>query len=232
MKNLRSLLLVIICAGLDVGCASIKLVKAYPGAERPAAQLVTVIVPASIEVCNINGEKLPRVTFMLREKQYTITILPGPQDWTMRYYEPLAEGYYADPQAVTESPWMPFKFEAVAGQTYRLDVQTPREDPKLRRTKEHVSFSVATECSAVSVQPSATSQPKPELQPVMVPVVPPKPVEAPAGGSAPSPPPPPSPQLETPQTLESAALGQLKKWWGVAGPEEQRAFRAWLKTQP
>jgi len=228
MKKLILPILTITLTGFVSSCASTAFVKAYPGAERPAAQLATVVVPASVEVRSANGEKLPNVTGMLRAKQYTIATLPGPQDWSVRYYQPLAEGYYADPSTVTDSPWTPLQFAAVAGQTYRLSVETPRENPKLRNASEQVCFSIVAEQKAVSTQPSAISQPKAE-PPVLVvtPVAPPTPAK-----SAEPPPPPPALKAEVPQTIESATLQQLQNWWRAAGPQERQAFRDWIKTQP
>ncbi|TAN38997.1 MAG: DUF2057 domain-containing protein [Verrucomicrobia bacterium] len=206
MKKLIRLMLAFVFAGFVSGCASTVFVKAYPGVERPTTQLATVVVPASVEVRSVNGEKVLDVTGTLRESHYSVATLAGSQNWSVRYYAPLAEGYYADPQAVTESPWTPFTFAAAAGQTYRLEVQTPREDPKLFRTKERVSFSV----TAVGGQPAAISQSE----------------------SKPATPPPPTPKVEAPQTLESAALKQLQNWWRAAGAEERQAFLDWTKTQP
>jgi len=216
MKKLLSLMLLAALAGFVSGCASTAFVKAYPGAERPAVQLASVIVPASVEVRSVNGEKLPNVTGMLRAREYTVATVPGAQNWSVRYYQPLADGYYADPQAVTESPWTPLKFEAAAGQAYRLQVETPRENPKLRYEKERVRFSVGVE-KAASIQAAAIRQPQ-SLPPVPV-----------AGDSAK---PAAVPKTEAPQTLESAALQQLQNWWRAAGAQERSAFLNWIKTQP
>lgn len=214
---MKKLLLLFTLAGLASGCASSAFVKAYPGAERPAAQLASVRVPAGVEVRSVNDAQLPRVTGMLRAREYTVATVAGAQDWNVRYYQPFAGGYYADPQVVTESPWTPLKFEATAGQTYRLHVETPRENPKLRYEKEQVRFRIAAEQKAVSVQPSAISPPKP---------LPPVPV---AGDDVK---PTAGPKTEAPQTFESATLQQLQSWWRAAGAQERQAFRDWIKTQP
>jgi len=92
MKKLYLFLFVFII-GLCAGCASTKSVKAYSGNDRSADQIATVIVPASVEVRHANDMKLPRVTTLLMEKQYTIATLPGAQEWSVRYYAPLAGGY-------------------------------------------------------------------------------------------------------------------------------------------
>lgn len=216
MNKIMTLACALAAAGLASGCATSSFVKAYPGAERPAAQLATVIVPTTVEVRTVNGEKVANVTSQLYVKQYTVATLPGAQTWSLRYASPMAGGYYADPTTVvTESPWMDVSFRAEAGQVYRLKVTTPDEDSSLRHDRYQVRFSVVAE-------------------------------RAPAGGAVPTahntaavPPPPPTPaapppaaHVEAPQTLESAALKQLQNWWQAAGPQERQAFRAWLQTQP
>jgi hypothetical protein len=217
MKNLLLSLFSLAAVGLISGCASTGFLKAYPGPERPADQLATIVLPASIEVRNINGAKQPGITSTLLKPVYIIATLPGPQDWSIRYYAPLAGGYDDQRNEVTESPWIQFPFKAEAGGVYHLNVETPREKPGLRNEKDKVRFSIVAGAKAVNVvRPSAT---------------PPEPASV--SRAAPVQPPPALvPKVEAPQTLESAALMQLKKWWGVAGPDEQRAFRDWLKAQP
>jgi len=223
MNKLLTLSTVLVAAGLVSGCATTSFVKAYPGAERPAAQLATVLVPTSVEVRNVNGEQLPNVTSGLYVKQYTVATLPGAQTWRVRYSNPLAGGYYADPTSVvTESLWMDVSFHADAGRTYRLKVTTPDEDPALRHDHNQVRFSiVAEQAPADSASPTAAGSAVPP--PPVLPAAP-----APALHVAPA----PAPSVEMPQTIESAALKQLQNWWQAAGPQERQAFRAWLQTQP
>jgi len=223
MNKLLTLSTVLVAAGLVSGCATTSFVKAYPGAERPAAQLATVLVPTSVEVRNVNGEQLPNVTSGLYVKQYTVATLPGDQTWRVRYSNPLAGGYYADPSSVvTESPWMDVGFRAEAGRTYRLKVTTPDEDPALRHGHNQVRFSIVAEQApaggALPGAPVAAVPPPPVLPAAPAPV---PPVAAPS-----------APPAEMPQTIESAALKQLQNWWQAAGPQERQAFRTWLQTQP
>ncbi|MCX7010695.1 MAG: hypothetical protein NTY53_26195 [Kiritimatiellaeota bacterium] len=216
MKNILLTLFVLVAAGLFSGCASTGFLKAYPGPERPADQLATIVLPASIEVRSINGAQQPNITGTLLKKEYTIATLPGPQDWSIRYNAPLAGGYYDQRNEVTESPWLPFQFQAESGGAYRLHVETPRENAKLQYEQDKVRFSMTAEQKAGSGQPSTRSQLKPvESAPALV-----------------VPPPPPQAKANAPQTLENAAFEQLKSWWNVAGAHERQAFRDWLKAQP
>ena len=216
MNKILTLSCALAAVGLASGCATSSFVKAYPGAERPAGQLATVIVPTSVEVRTVNDEKVSNVTSQLYVKQYTVATLPGTQTWSVRYSNPMAGGYYADPTSVvTESPWMDFSFRADAGQTYRLKVTTPDEDSSLRHAHNPVRFSVVAEQASVGgALPTAQGS-------SAVPPPPPTPAA-----------PPPAPHGEVPQTIESAALKQLQNWWQAAGPQERQAFRDWLKTQP
>lgn len=215
MKKLLFLILVPAAAWFASGCATVTSVKAYPGAERSAAQLATVIVPASVEVRTVNGEKTPNVTSLLFAKEYDVIILPGAQAWSVRYSNPLAGGYYADPTSVvTESPWTELSFRAEAGRVYRLKVVTPNEDSKLRYEKIKVRFSIAAENA-----PDSNI-----LLPARSPVVSTATPQTATPQSA--------TPAEAPQTIESAALKQLQNWWQAAGPHERQAFRDWLKSQP
>ena len=215
MKKLLPLLLAAALAGLASGCASTGLLKAYPGPERPADQLATIVLPASVEVRSINGAKQPNITGTLLKPVYTITTLPGPQDWTIRYNAPLAGGYYEERNAVTESPWRPFLFQAEAGGVYHLNVETPRENPTLQNEEEKVRFLLAEEKRTASSKPASL-------------VVNVKPVEPAPAVVVPL----PQSKANAPLTLENAAFDQLKSWWNVCGPHERQAFRDWLKTQP
>lgn len=214
MKKLLLLLAAATWVALVSGCGSTALVKAYPGAEQPPAQLARVTVPASVEVRSVNGTPLANITGTLRAQTYAVMTLPGSQSWSVRYSAPLAGGFYADPvSTVTESGWMDLAFVAEAGQAYRVKVTTPNEDPQLGRAKDKVRFSVsADKKSLLSGNKAGTEEPAPAL---VVPAPPP------AQGHA-----------NAPQTLEFAAFEQLKSWWNAAGTQERQAFRDWLKTQP
>lgn len=215
MNKLLTLSCVFAAVSLTSGCATAPFVKAYPGAERPASQLAAVQVPTTVEVRTVNGEKVSNLTYKLYAKQYTVATLPGDQTWSVRYSNPLAGGYYADPlTVVTESPWMDVGFRADAGRTYRLKVTTPDEDATLRHGPMQVRFSVVAEQA-----PAGSALP---MAPVAA--VPPPPA-APVVAA-------PAPHVEVPQTIESAALKQLQNWWQAAGPQERQAFRTWLQTQP
>jgi uncharacterized protein YccT (UPF0319 family) len=220
MKKLL-LLLVPVFAGLLSGCASPGLLKAYPGPERPADQIATIVLPASIEVRSINGEKQPRITTTLLKPVYSIITLPGEQEWSLRYYAPLAGGYYDQRNEVTESPWTSFQFKAEAGSVYHLHAEVPRGDNQLSDFSSKVRFSLIAETQQAEPVPaasgSATRNPGKLVEPAPALVVPPAATQA---------------KVATPQTLEFAAFEQLKSWWTVAGPRERQAFRAWLKVQP
>lgn len=211
MKKLP-LLLLLALAALGSGCASTGYLKAYPGPERPGDQLATIVLPASIEVRSINGQKQPIIAGTLLKPVYTIATLPGPQDWNIRYSTPLAGGYYNQQNEMTESPWTQFQFQTEAGGVYHLNVVTPREVSPLQNGKGKVHFNVSVEQKAVRSPQPATSPPQAaEPSPALVVSPPPK---------------------HAPQTLENAAFEQLKGWWSVAGPHERQTFRDWLKTQP
>jgi len=223
MNKLLTLSCALAAVSLASGCATAPFVKGYPGAERPAVQLAAVTVPTSVEVRTVNGEKVPNLTYKLYTKQYTVATLPGDQTWSVRYSNPMAGGYYADPTSVvTESRWMDLRFRADAGQTYSLKVFTPTDDLTLRHGHNQVRFSVAAEqAPAGSASPRAPVAAVPP--PSALPVAPP---------SATPVTPPPATHVEAPQTIEAAALKQLQSWWQAAGPQERQAFRAWLQTQP
>ena len=236
MKNLLLPLLAFAVVGLLSGCATpMSSVKAYPGAERPADQVATITVPASVEVRSVNGAKQPNITGTLLKATYSIATLPGAQEWSLRYNAPLAGGYYEQRGTVTETAWMPLQFTAEAGGIYRLAVDVPRNNASTRDATEKVRFNIAKEGQAPAV-PRAAPAPAVVAAPAPVAITP---VPLPAAVVPASAPiafaPPPLPQVSqtaAPQTLETAAFEQLKKWWNAAGPSERQSFRDWLKTQP
>lgn len=214
MKHLLLTLFVLVAGGLFSGCASTGFLKAYPGAERPADQLATIVLPASIEVRSINGAKQPNITGTLLKSVYVIATLPGPQDWSIRYNAPLAGGYYDQHDEVTESPWTQFQFNTVAGGTYHMQVNTPRENSALRDEKEKIRFNVTVEQKTVNAKQVVSERHEP-VEPTPAIMVPPSPGKT-----------------QAPQTLGNAAFEQLKSWWQVAGSREREAFRDWLRAQP
>ncbi len=227
MKYLLLPCTALVALGLLSGCSTPALVKAYPGESRPADQIATVVVPASVEVRSINGAPQPNITGTLFKSTYTLATLPGAQDWNVRYHAPLAGGYYEQRDTVTETPWRSFQFTAVAGGVYRFAVDLPRKQATQRDGAELVRFSIVKAGQAEALPPAT---PTPVV--AAAPLVPPAPLAFVPAAPAPPPPAQATAQPAAPQTLESAAFEQLKRWWTASGPHERQSFRDWLKTQP
>lgn len=128
---------------LLAGCATTSTRNLYPGPERPDGELASVIVPWQIQVRNANGQKVPMSLFGGSEKETTVRVLPGAQEWSLRYYDPFADDRQGhDPYAVDQSAVMSLRFAAEAGHVYRLNFETPEQNPTLRDAKQQVRFLV------------------------------------------------------------------------------------------
>jgi hypothetical protein len=192
---------------LLAGCATTSTRDLYSGPERPSEELASVIVPWQVQIRNVNGERLPMSLFSGSEKASTFRILPGAQEWSVRYYDPFADDRQnRDPYAVVQSAIVSLRFAAEAGHVYRLKVETPEQNASLRDAKDPVRFSVVgedgTEAAPVERRP-------------------PCPVDAGRTSTSALP----------PATFEQATLDQLKNWWRVAAPAERKAFLEWVDDE-
>jgi len=142
--RIQSMVLAFCVAVLAVGCATTSTHNLYSGPEQPLEQVASVIVPWQVQVRNVNGQKVPMSLFSGSETESTLRVLPGTQEWCVRYYDPFAEDRLnRDPYAVDQSAIVSLRFAAEAGHVYRLNFETPEQNPALRDAKQRVTFLVA-----------------------------------------------------------------------------------------
>jgi uncharacterized protein YccT (UPF0319 family) len=132
------------------GCATPSTQNLYSGPERPADEVASVVVPWQIQVRSVNGQKVPLSLFSGSQKESTVRVLPGAQEWSVRYYDPFADDRRDRDPYVDQTGVVPLRFTAEAGRAYRLKFETPKEDPALRDAKQQVRFLVAESDSDVS----------------------------------------------------------------------------------
>jgi hypothetical protein len=196
------------------GCATTSTTKLYPGPERAPGEVASVVVPWQVQVRNVNGMKVPIALFAGSVKESTVCILPGPQEWSVRYYDPFADersDYDSNPYIVDRTGPVSLQFTADAGHTYQVTFETPEQNPALRDAVQKVKFRVVESgrevAQPVIEQAAAQAGSKPAV--------------ADEGGPA---------RVE-PVALEAATLDQLKKWWNVAGSAERKAFMEWANEK-
>lgn len=157
---------VVVWVVLVSGCATTSTQNLYSGPERPIEEVATVIVPWQIQVRDVNGQKVPMSLFSGSEKESTLRVLPGPQEWSVRYYDPFADDRQGrNPYAVDQTGIVSLRFNAEAGHVHRLNFETPEQNPTLRDAKQQVRFLVAdagTNNSQYIVVEQDTKQPVPE----------------------------------------------------------------------
>jgi hypothetical protein len=211
--NAGMMVLIVVLLG---GCATTSTFNLYPGPEKSADEVATVLVPWQVQVRSANGEKDKGSLFGGSEKESSYRVLPGPQDWRVRYYDPFADDRPSRNQdrIVDRTEAVPLRFNAEAGRTYRVRFETSEQNPALRNVSQPVRFWVTEESASGSqpmpVQPDNMSA-KPEV----------------ASSATPS----ASTTAPAPVTLEKAALEQLKSWWNVAGSMERKAFLDWIHEE-
>lgn len=207
--------LAVVIAAVAIGCSTPSDRYLYPGDERPADQVAIVVVPWQIQIRRVNDRRIAPAPFGGSQKEARVRILPGSQEWLVRYVDPFAADRTGDPYAFDRSGDIAVRFEAIAGHTYRLAFVTPHENPALRDAAQQVLVQVTDggngETRPFPAAPAATPPPAEVRRDATAPA----PVEAAPPG--------------TPQPLEDATLEQLKKWWTVAGDRERQAFLHWIR---
>jgi len=140
---------------LLAGCATTSTQNLYPGPERAPGQVATVIVPWQIQIRSVNGQSVAPSLFGGSEKESMIRVLPGAQEWQVRYYDPFADDRRdRHPQAVDRTGILSLRFEARAGVLYRLAFETPEQNPSLRDAEQKVRLFLTTEAGQDVSQPA------------------------------------------------------------------------------
>ena len=160
--RIQSMVLAFGVAVLAAGCATTSTQNLYSGPELSPDQIATVIVPWQIQVRNVNGQEVTMSLFSDSVKESALRVLPGAQEWKVRYYDPFADDRKdRNTHGVDKTGIVSLRFNAQAGHAYRLDFETPEQNPALRNAKQQVMFLVAeagvTNSSSIVVEQDAKS---------------------------------------------------------------------------
>lgn len=114
--------------------AASKTVTAVPAADADRADLVTLLLPVSLDVELVDGLEYPALRSMFRRGDLAVRMLPGEREVALRYNQLFQ--LTADDHEIVRSGVMVLRFVAEPGQTYRAehpafrDVSAAREGVK------------------------------------------------------------------------------------------------------
>ena len=200
------------------GCAtSTGLVQVYDGPQRPENEVVTLVVPAALEVLAVDGEEIKIPYF--GGNDYKLHLLPGPHTLEVFYKEswggPTSSG-------VVVSDVSMFRFEAQAGDVYLLQHDGPKNLVTASRFSDKPRIWLLDPGTGRRLQPYATEKYIPALLRAM------RKYEAGNQAAAAA-----APQVSPAASAEDVvmqqdALKRLQFWWKIASAKDRKAFKDWL----
>lgn len=119
MRNLACIALAL----LLTACAQNAPIKLYEGAERPAGQVLTVRIPADLEVETINGEKAPGLGGLGRDDFQTLHLQPGSYQ-IAAFYKGVFDVMGVNTEVVRSRVAL-FEVSGEAGDVWTLDFKRP-----------------------------------------------------------------------------------------------------------
>tara|TARA_R110001599_G_scaffold210870_15_gene408224 strand:+ start:622 stop:1284 length:663 start_codon:yes stop_codon:yes gene_type:complete len=119
-------------------CAQREPVKLYSGAEQPAAQVVVVEMPYTLEVLNINGQPVPAANSMTGNRDRKLHLQPG-QYRINAYYENIYDVDGGLSHEVVRTRSATFMIDGQAGDIWRLDFDAPQNLTEARAMKDEFS---------------------------------------------------------------------------------------------
>jgi len=119
-------------------CAQQAPVKLYTGVEQPAAQVLVVEMPYTLEVLNINGQPAPAANNMMGNSTRQLHLQPG-EYRVNAYYENVYDIDGGLSSEVVRSRSATFKIDGRAGETWRLEFDAPRNVTEARQLRSEFS---------------------------------------------------------------------------------------------
>jgi uncharacterized protein len=253
MRNLAFIAL----AMLLTACAQNAPIKLYEGAERSAAQVLTVRIPADLEVQTINGDKAPGLGGFGRDAFQTLHLQPG--DYQIAaFYKGVFDVMGVNTEVVRSRIAL-FEISGQAGEVWTLDFTRPanlQEAQAMRKQFDawatdnsgqkrmarqgSAPTTLVTQMIGPAAEPGASAQPY--IQPLRAQSASTEPLWQPGGqastlaasthgaSNAAS-----YSAAQTPPAAGSAlphndaTLTTLKQLWQLLTPETRQAFLEWAK---
>jgi uncharacterized protein YccT (UPF0319 family) len=142
---------------LAAGCSSTSVHQMYEGPKRPTSETATLIVPFTIDLLELDGEKFESSPLLSSAKETRLELLPGEHVVVARYSSPYEEPQRAERPAWKTSPQQ-FTFNAEAGKIYRFDVDLPGTRGADGTTIRDATIQIVMDASDRSVPPTAVAQ--------------------------------------------------------------------------
>ena len=110
-----------------IGCASVRVDRAYQGDPRPRSEIAVLAVPSPIDVLLVNGESLPGSSIFSSAERREIELLPGPVEAVVQYYSP-----YDENPETSRSDRLLLRFDAKADHVYDVQYKVGRTRSQTR----------------------------------------------------------------------------------------------------
>lgn len=220
MRNI----LCIAFALLLTACAQNAPIRLYDGAERSAAQVVVVQVPADLEVETINGAKARGVGGLGRDAYQTLHLQPGDYE-IAAFYKGVFDVMGVNTEVV-RSRMAFFTVSGQAGEVWTLDFKRPANLEEARRMRHRFDAWAVNTGTGQRIDARQGGSPNTIATQLL-------------GSSAASPTavkpaatsihPQNTPQPSLPHS--DATLTTLKQLWELLTPESRQAFLEWQSKQ-
>lgn len=200
------------------GCATpTGLVQVYEGPQRPQNEVVTLTVPAALEVLAVDGEEIKIPYF--GGSDYKLQLLPGQHTLELFYKE--SWGGPTDSGVVVSDVSM-FRFTARAGAEYIAQHDGPKNLVLASRFSDMPRIWLVEPATGQRLEPYATEKYIPVVLRAMR-------KYAASGQTAAA----GAPQASSAASAEDVvmqqdALKRLQFWWKIAGKKDKKAFSDWL----
>ena len=239
MVPLRAAILLLASSLLLAACATNSAVQLYPGAQRPATEVLTVRVPGQLVVYTINGKKVDGISTFFSSGYKDLKLAPGRYD-IIAYYKELWD-LSPDEHTTLSSDPVTFVVDGKAGETWQLGYAHPKDVYQARSLAAHFSGwtenlgtgdKTPTHDSGLVLQRGILATltgthvenasddgvtPRPET------TVAPQGASAPAAGNGSA-----AQSANAPAAAAGSYLDTLKAQWSQATPAERRAFLQWV----
>ena len=227
-------LLTIIVVLLLTACSGSKIHQTYEGSVKPAMDVSIVSVPESFNILFTDREKFGSTLYSGETK---LGFLPGPHQIII-YYKDFWEAPGDESERVESKP-ISIKFNAVAGQKYRINFKKPEslETAKTYAKNPSIEFTNVTTNTNAATSIEYNVYTRDFFANVFGDESGSTTDSAPAATAVIPPPPTPTPKLAAPVAssdaennaqTDSNALDMLKYWWETASDDQKKAFRHWI----
>ncbi|HDZ57110.1 MAG TPA: DUF2057 domain-containing protein [Pseudomonas xinjiangensis] len=218
-------------------CAQQSQVQLYPGAELPANQVLTVQVPAALEIADLNGQEVPSANFLFSGDKRILKLEPGEYRLNAFYKNVYDIGGGISSEVVRTRSAI-FIIDGNAGETWRLGYPAPENLEQARELKETFNGWSENLATGERVASQAGQQPQSSLNQLLgnsaAETSSAATTVAPLESSQAAPVAAPLPALAASTSKAAlphndATLATLQQLWQMLTPESREAFLEWVQ---